>query len=422
MLRVSCAPRCFNDPGFQLRKERVKAAKANLDKDLARESALRKISLQRLEAAIAKRKQAGLAPTSDMLYLAGLTRITHVFFYPETGDIVIAGPAQGYFEDISGRTVGLSDGSAVMRLDDLIVALRSFAPNGKQTGVIGCSIDPTQEGLANFQSTYLSLQRQFRQPRAGMEAEIAHSLKNALGLQMVTVQGVSPKTHFAQVLVEADYRMKLIGIGLEQPSVRINSFVDNVTPSSIASNALQRWYFTPDYECIRVTRDENAMSLQGNGAKLIGEDERVAANGARTQAARANRASKGFTTSFTKKFNLLADETPVFAELRNLMDLSIAAAFIQEMDFYGQAEWEMPLLGDEAQFAVESYAAPKTVEPALNAIWKKRMLMTPIGGGVMIQARKALEVDNMKYDDAGEIEKTRDNIQVELNEGQWWWD
>lgn len=44
---------------------------------------------------------------------------------------------------------------------------------------------------------------------------IAAGLKENLGLQVVSIDGISPQTHFAQVLVEADYRMKLIGIGLE---------------------------------------------------------------------------------------------------------------------------------------------------------------------------------------------------------------
>ncbi len=41
-------------------------------------------------------------------------------------------------------------------------------------------------------------------------AQIAEGLKESLGLQNVTVQGVPSSTRFAQILVEADYRMKLI--------------------------------------------------------------------------------------------------------------------------------------------------------------------------------------------------------------------
>ena len=47
------------------------------------------------------------------------------------------------------------------------------------------------------------------------EQFIVEQLRDSLGMQVITVGGVSAKTHFAQVMVEADYRMKLIGIGLE---------------------------------------------------------------------------------------------------------------------------------------------------------------------------------------------------------------
>ena len=57
----------------------------------------------------------------------------------------------------------------------------------------------------------------------------------AWGCKKVRVDGVPPDTHFAQVMVEADYRMKLIGIGLEVPPVKIMSYVDRaIRPTSAA--------------------------------------------------------------------------------------------------------------------------------------------------------------------------------------------
>ena len=82
-------------------------------------------------------------------------------------------------------------------------------------------------------------------------------------------------------MVEADYRMKLIGIGLEEPPVRLTSYVDRANPAPVASNALQRWYFVPDYQCVRVSDDALAMQLVGDGVKLVGEDEVVSKDGKR---------------------------------------------------------------------------------------------------------------------------------------------
>ena len=43
-------------------------------------------------------------------------------------------------------------------------------------------------------------------------------------MAQIRVFGISPKTHFAMVLVEADYRMKRIAIGVEPPPVRMTTF------------------------------------------------------------------------------------------------------------------------------------------------------------------------------------------------------
>jgi hypothetical protein len=355
-----------------------------------------------------------------MRYLAGLTRIKYVFYYPETRDLVIAGPAEGYMHDLTGRVVGIVSGRSVLELEDLVVALRAYPPSGKRTGMIGCSIDPTAEGLARMQQTLMRLGGRAT-PRDTQH--IAKSLRDALGLQQVSVFGVSGGTHFAQVLVEADYRMKLIGIGLEVPPVRITSYVAKANPASVARNALQRWYFVPNYDCVRVSDDELAMELVGDGVKLVGQDEVVTAGGARVGSTHVDRASQAFVGNFTRQYPELAKKVPVYAQLRNLIDMAVAAAYIQDRDLYARAGWDMRTFGDEAVFPIEVHKAPKTVETAVNAIWKGRTLMTPIGGGVHMQPRQALRADRILVDEDGALSAARKSVDVKaLEPGRWWWD
>jgi hypothetical protein len=245
-------------------------------------------------------------------------------------------------------------------------------------------------------------------------------LQNSLGNQNVSVDGVSPETHFAQVMVEADYRMKLIGIGLEQAPVRLVSFVDRADPSQVSRNALQRWFFTPDYNCVRVSDDGLAMELVGNGVKLVGADEMVTGDGMRKTAARGNRASRAFVTEFTTKYSDLADRSPVFAELRNLIDLAVAAAYLQQEDYYTKAGWDLGILAKEETFAVQTYQAPKQVATAVAAKWKGGQLMTPVGGGVHIEPTQAFQ--NLLTDEKGKVDELRKQITLKLAEGQWWWD
>ena len=409
------------DRGGYLTRQRLAAAKATLPPDIARPSKRRTISLTRLEALIAQRVATGQGITDDMRYLAGLTRIRNVFYYPETGDIVISGPAEGYMANVAGRVVGIHTGRATMELQDLVAALRAYPPSGEKTGALVVSIDPTQEGLARMRQFLMNVGGQVTSPN--FAAQVATGLRETLGLQDVRIEGVSPKTHFAQVMLEADYRMKLIGIGLENPPVRIPSYVSKASPRSVSRNALQRWYFTPNYDCVLVSQDEMGMELQGDGVQLISENQFVQANGMRGATGAVDRASESFVRAFTMKYAELAAKEPVYAQLRNLIDMSIAAAFIQQYDYYGQAGWNMEVFGDESQFPVETYPEPSQVETAVNAIWKGNTLMTPVGGGVNIQPLVALSSGHMRVDEEGELEELRQKTESEQADPNcWWWD
>ncbi len=407
----------FPDPSGQLTRERIAAAKTELDPKVTAYSKLRKISLNRLEAAI--RQHQGVL-SEEMRSLAGLQRIRYVFYYPESKDIVVAGPAEGWFTNVSGHMVGITTGRPVVQLQDLVVGLRAFPPKGKPTSLIGCSIDPTPEGLAAMQQ-FLRSTGSILNPAQTSPASIINGLRTSLGMHNISVNGVSPKTHFAQVMVEADYRMKLIGIGLERPPVRLVSYVDRATAGDVSRNALQRWFFTPDYQCVQVSEDNMAMELVGDGVKLVGENELISSAGQR-QVSGVNKASQAFVTSFTKIYPELAERATVYADLRNVIDVAIAAAFMQQQDYYTKAGWKMPFFGDESAFSVETYDIPRTVESTVNAIYKNGRLLTPIGGGVHIEPQKALESDNRLSDEKGTVAKLRQEININLAKGQWWWD
>jgi hypothetical protein len=408
------------DPGGLQAKRMAQAAMASLDKDLAKQSSLRKISLNRLEKVVAAQVAAGQPVADEMKYLAGLLRIHYVFFYPESGDIVLAGPAEGFAEDSVGRVRGLTSGRPTLQLQDLVTALRAYPPSGDKMNVIGVSIDPTQEGLERLRQTLASVGRNIR---PGDDVRLAATLREALGLQTVSVQGISPESHFAQVLVEADYRMKLIGIGLEQPPVKIPSFVDRADARSISRNALQRWYFVPEYKCVRMSEDGLGMQMEGWGVKLVGQSELVQEGGVRQEVAGESKASKEFCNAFTAQYPKLADAEPVYAELRNLIDMSVAAAFIQDKDYYGQSGWDLGLFADEASYPVNTYSTPKQVESAVNVVWRGNTLMTPIGGGVQVEPLKALKSDNVITDTEGTVRESHSKVSLQnLPEDAWWWD
>jgi hypothetical protein len=404
------------DDGGQLSLQRRQAAFAAMPTDLRQRSKLRKVALSRLEAELAKHLAAGHGIPEDLTHLAGLQRVQYVLIYPESGEIVLAGPAEGWTQDPWGRSVGLTSGRPVVLLEDLAAALRAFPPGQPTERAIGCSIDPTQEGLASLQAFLNRLGR--INPSASVD-QIIGGMRQSLGLQQVRVDGVPATTHFAQVMVEADYRMKLIGIGLEPAPVPMRTWVE--LSSGGAANALQRWYFVPDYECIRESDDALAIELVGEGVKLANANEVVQADGSRSSADRPDRASELYTMAFTRKYPQIAEASAVYSQLRTLVDLTVLAAYLQEHDAYGRTQWSADLLLDEGRYAIETYPAPTHVEPAVNAIWRGRRLSTPIGGGVLMQPRLALDSPNMLTDEKGTVAATHEAA-VALPEGRWWWD
>ena len=380
-------------------------------------SKLRKVSLNRLEAQIAAND--GVV-TDEMANLAGLTRIENVFIYPETGDVVIAGPAEGWKAGVDGAIVGAKSGRPTLRLEDLVVALRAYPAEGKSANFVGCSIDPTEAGLRDMQA-YL---KTAAQPQTDAECvNYAAGIRNALGLQDVKVWGVSPRTNFAATLVAADYRMKLIGIGLEEAPVKLTTYAEKSNPRQNASNGLVRWYFEPNYDCVVETEAGDAIELVGNGVNLVGADELVGADGKRAaNTGRGNPATRAYAKSFTAKFEKIADEVPVYASLRNLIDMTIVAAYLQKEGVYAKTNWTPEFFADEEKFQTENLNEIQFAETAVNTIRHNGGLTSyPTGGGVHIEPQIALDVDHLKYDEKGSVEEKREKAE-NIDASQWWWD
>jgi hypothetical protein len=357
-----------------------------------------------------------------MRHLAGLQRLQYVFCYPAANDIVIAGPAEGWMKDPSGRAVGIDNGRPVILLEDLLTALRAYRPGTREKRFIGCTIEPRAEGLARLVEFQRTIPRMV--PQRGRDAaavQIAKGMQNSLGMANIRVFGVPDQTHLAQLLVEADYRMKRIGTGLEPPPINMATFISAVR--SARHETLHRWWFVPNYECVKVSGDRLAMQLIGDGVQLLGEDKLIGEDGSLPQTeTKPNKASELYTLAFTRKYSEIASASPVFAQLRNMIDLVVAAAFICREDYYGQAKYSMDVLGDETQLPINTRPAPRAVPCAVNSVWKGNRLFTAAGGGVSIRPEQAFVADRIKQDLDGTLAAAHQLNSEMPAETRWWWD
>jgi len=163
------------------------------------------------------------------------------------------------------------------------------------------------------------------------------------------------------------------------------------------------------------------MGLEGKSVKLVGADEMVTADGARKELVVSDSASKQFTQGFTRNYDRIAGSAPVYAELRNLADMAVVAAFLQETDVYGKLDWELVYFGDESKFSIQTERAPEFVESAVTAVWRGNTLTTPIGGGVEIFAIRALNEENLLSANDATVAEEQKAEEAELPEEGWWW-
>lgn len=408
----------------ELRQLQMRMPRSLVPADLQARSNLRLFSLNRLEKAIQER---GGNLTEEMRYLVGITRLKYVFFYEESGDIVLGGPAEPWEPGRDGALIGKYTGRPVLELQDLIVALRAYPPNAASTQIVGCSIDPTDEGLASMQRFTNEFSRNIRgEITPQQKVQFVNGVRQTLGYHDIRVDGVSPDTHLAQVLVAADYRMKLIGLEMERHDhIRLTTFIANADPQSVSRNSLTRWYFVPDYQCVKMTDDRTAMELVGDGVKLVEEAEAVSSSGKRSVSKSSrNRASATFVKSFTKNYPQIAKAAPVYAQLRNVIDMLVCAAHIQKEGFYEKSDWSMDYLGSEDRFQVCTYQIPERVASVATGVSSSngRLFSAPVSGGVVIEAENALQENLAKSREKAEIQKTKNAVKLELLEGRWWWD
>lgn len=359
----------------------VRAQAAQVAAELNSRTELRKVSLRALEAALAELLSGNQERLPDeVLYLAGLQRVQYILVYPEQNDIVLAGPGEGWKFDANGNAVGVTTGLPAVRLDDLLVALRTV--EAARTEGISVSIDPTAEGRQRFEA-FMKQQRTF-------DPSILPAAVQALGPQQVTLTGVPADSHFARILFAADFRMKQFAMKLDNaPIAGLPSYIDMLkSKRQLPGSATPRWWMACNYEPVAHSGDRLAWEIRGQGVKALTEDEVVAGDGKVKATGQADPVAKQWADLLTRLYPDLAAKDSTMAQLRNLMDLCVASALIKREDLVGLAGGAgFPLLiSPDSRFAAGQLPAPKTVEPQCSFLKIGRNYVITASGGVQIES------------------------------------
>lgn len=401
----------------------IRARKADLNDDMAQPSRLRLVSLTRLEDAVAERLANGKSATTSMKHLAGLSRIRHVFVYPEEGEIVIGGPAEGWEYNEQGLPVGVDSGRPTLQLDDLVTVFRTFAPEGM--GMFNCLIVPRREGLRRAKE-YAGMFTRRRGLTPGSVKHFTEQLEKKLGPQDVRINGVPLDSRVARVILEADYRMKMIGIGKMDGGPEIPSYFDlarHDSQSSAGALDALRWWLTMKYDAVLHSEDRDVFEIRGSSVLCRSENEKITAEGERIHTGQASLANRLFAQHFTEHYEQLARNDLIFADLQNIFDLALVAALVQHERLDRRVGWDRGVFAASGTYRPESFPLPKTVHSVANyRVYGGREIVVQVAGGVRADLLSVVRNDHV-YRTVERLKNLADKGRAsDLPEDRWWWD
>ena len=377
--------------------------------DLQKYTDQRMVSLKRLDAEIARCRKDQKPLPDAVRYLAGLQRVKYIFVYPDQGDIVLVGPAEGWKVDALGNTVGATTNRPVLMLDDLIVALRT-GEDSNGAG-ISCSIDPTDEGIARWRELEGHLSA------SDGPAVAARRIEQALGDQVVTVSGVPATSHFARTMVAADFRMKRLAMHFEPaPIGGLPSYLTMMrTGRAGMQNMLPRWWLAADYQPL--LRDEAGLAWQirGQRVKCMTEEDFVAEDGSRHRTGKASSSAQKWADLFTEKYDDLANHDSSFGHLRNAIDLAVVGALVAKEELLQRTNLDLPWLMQQEQ--IEEYPAPRRVASKASLIKKGNKWVISASGGVQVQPWLVAD----RSEESAEMATLRDKVASAEANSSWWW-
>ena len=394
------------------------AASANYNHDVHATSNLRLVSLPRLEQHLRQLTEAGQPVTDDVACLAGLTEVRYLFVFAETGDVVIGGPAGDWAVDETGRTVGVAQHRPTLRLDDLVTLGRTFSSGGP--GFFMCSIDPKPDQVKAVQA----LVGNNDALSAKNVGAFTKKAEEALGLQNVIVQGIPQDSRIASVIVDADYQMKLIGIGKREGADGMKSYFDLISRSERRGSSMDalRWWMTVGYDAIYVAPNQQAFEFSGRSIRCLAENQIVKNDGTHESTGKAEKANAEFARLFTENLPKLADQDIVFADLQNVFDLALVSALVQSQGIGHQAGWHSEVFGIDGSYKPADVDVPDELMTAANfRTYRGGDIVVQIAGGVRGDLKSIIQ-NPETFEVSAEVAKKAAVASPIGQSGRWWWD
>jgi hypothetical protein len=367
-----------------------------------REPRLRRVWLRLLLEQVEQDVRAGKPLTDPERYLAGLTRVKNVYLDDQNGDLLLEGPGEDKWEvRADGSAIGAASGQPLLQLDDFAVAWRNANDGSAPPSV---SLEHRQESIQRMREFI----RGTPQPTtAAARADYTRRLQEVWGLQDAVTGGVPTNTRFNKVMVDADWEMKRVSLGLAETGVKdFPTYIDlefkdlrrRVLAEGVNArkpDGGSRFWFFPAYTEFAHSEKLDAVTIPDDPVQLLTESHfRNMAEGRQVQQ-EPSTAAKDFADAFTKQYTAVAERAAIFGELRNLFDWVAIARLIRLIDAPRRIGWDMDYL--RRGYAVGQLNVPGTMpgQVALRHAEVKiaaglASLVFPARGGVSINVTPRL--------------------------------
>jgi hypothetical protein len=224
-----------------------------------------------------------------------------------------------------------------LRAEDFAVAYQNVSGGHQRPA---CTINPRAETLQGLSK----LEREIRAAASSsaIEALLAKWRRLAGSPQDVIVFGVPANTHFAKVMVDADYELKSVCNGAERIEglVALTQRCLDGARAEIASrgvlagakSSFNRFWFNPGSPALYRTDESRSVILGKCPVVLLTEEEAVTAGGGLAGKKLPDPLAKRFAADFTARYPAIAGRKPLYRELENLyrfvalVDLLLKAA------------------------------------------------------------------------------------------------
>ena len=226
-------------------------------------------------------------------------------------------------------------------------------------------------------------------------------------------------------MVEADYKMKLIGIGLLDAGKHVPGIFALMTPAEQKASSLDalRWELTMKYSSVLHSDSGNAFQLIGRAVHCQSENQLVNSRGERVSTGKTEGSNRTFARNFTEHYVELSRKDRVFAELQNVFDLALVAALLNRQGLAEQAGWQMGVFGNHGDFHPAVHPVPRTVDSVVNhRVYNGRDVVVQVAGGVTadfgsLLADRGTIKANVKLNRIAPAARA-----ANLDSDRWWWD